>query len=73
MTLAVIARKGPHGLQFLTRRASSIAWSTAARLATRFPDVRSATRTALMLKAHECAFALPTAGLLGANEGAAHG
>ena len=67
MTLAVVAKKSPHGLQFLTSPAPAIAWSRAAHLATRFPDVRSATRAALTLKAHECAFALPTAGLLGAR------
>jgi len=67
MTLAVIAKRSPRGLQFLTRPAPSVAWSSAAHLARRFPDVRSATRAALTLKPRECAFALPTAGLLGDN------
>jgi|HubBroStandDraft_6_1064221.scaffolds.fasta_scaffold1559302_1 hypothetical protein len=68
MTAAVVAKKSPRGLQFLTTQgAPEIRWSRASHLATRFPDVRSATATALKVAAHYRAFALPTAGLLGVS------
>jgi class 3 adenylate cyclase len=67
MAFAVVAKRGPRGLQFLTPRGSASAWSSAGHLAVRFADVRAATRTALALPARDCAFALPTAGLLGAR------
>jgi hypothetical protein len=60
MTVAVVARKGPRGLQYLAELAPVVRWSRAEQLATRFPDVRSATRAALTLAAPERAFALPT-------------
>jgi hypothetical protein len=60
MTTAVVAKAGPRGLQFLTQLAPTVGWSATERQATRFADVRSATRTALRLTARHRAFALPT-------------
>jgi len=65
MTVAVVARKSPRGLQYLTEVAPAIRWSQVGELAARFPDVRSATRAALSLAAGNRAFALPTAGHYG--------
>jgi hypothetical protein len=67
MTVAVVAMKSSRGLQFLTEGAPEIRWTRAGHLATRFPDVRSATATALKVAAQYRAFALPTSGLLGVN------
>ena len=61
MTIAVVARKGPRGLQFLTEIAPHIGWSNVERNATRFADVRTATRAAMTLSARHRAFALPQA------------
>ena len=64
MTVAVVARKNPRGLQYLTELAPVAKWSRARQLAARFPDVRSATRAAMTLAAPDRAFALPTGGVL---------
>jgi class 3 adenylate cyclase len=65
MTVAIVARKSPRGLQYLAEVAPATRWSTVEQLATRFADVRSATRAALTLAPSNRAFALPTAGPLG--------
>jgi hypothetical protein len=49
-------------MEFLSQLAPE-AWSKAASLAARFPDVRAATKTALGLASRHRAFAMPTAGL----------
>ena len=49
MTVAIVARKSPRGLQYLAEVAPATRWSTVEQLATRFADVRSATRAALTL------------------------
>ena len=65
MTVAVVARKSTLGLQYLTEVAPVVRWSKAEQRATRFPDVRSATKAALTLAGLYRAFAVPTGGLPG--------
>jgi hypothetical protein len=61
--IAVVARAGTSGLQYLTGAGSSVEWSAVARKAARYPDVRAATRAAMSLSSAYRAFALPKAAL----------
>jgi hypothetical protein len=56
MTVAIVARTSPWGLQYVAEVAP-IRWSGVEQLATRFPDVRSATRGAVSLTVWSRAFA----------------
>ena len=62
MTVAVIAREGPRGLQFLIDLDPLVGWTAAERQARRFADFRTANRAALTLAARHRAFALPQTG-----------
>ncbi len=63
MTMAVVAKAGPNGLQYLADHLDPlVGWTAAERQARRFVDLHEATRAALTLSARHRAFALPEAG-----------
>ena len=59
---AVVARTAPTGLEYLVRTIAPFEWATNAKAATRFQNLREATREATRLPSTLRAFALPAAG-----------
>lgn len=59
MTVAVVAKRGPSGLQYLVDRGDGPTWLPTEFFASHFPDMKAATRAASRLPSKHRAFAMP--------------